>query len=266
MSRIPAREITGCIASVTGLFQPSMITATPALANSVARETPTAGVDSSSRETSSIFRPRTPPLSLMIAAMTWIALVTCWPCGPAPPESGKMVPTLIVACACARAHKPRPRMAVAIRLRINFIVCLQFFCGIESAGWRAYFCMTIWPLRTVNAGVGGCNCPLDAKATRAVTAAPHCPTVEGSHRTSMEPCAPAFVLQTMAAARSTRMNKFIQSLLGFPGPSCDRAMPLGGVPDMNIPSGMSIGQRNRWHFAVGGFPYEKCFDGFVREG
>ncbi|MNR25039.1 hypothetical protein D3C85_1421600 [compost metagenome] len=79
MSSTPARAITGCIARVTGLFQPSMMTETPALTSSVARDTPTAGVDSSSRETISMGRPRTPPSSLMTAAMAWMACVTCWP-------------------------------------------------------------------------------------------------------------------------------------------------------------------------------------------
>ena len=38
MSSTPARAITGCIASVTGLFQPSMITDTPAAISSLARD------------------------------------------------------------------------------------------------------------------------------------------------------------------------------------------------------------------------------------
>ena len=120
MSSTPPRAITGCIASVTGLFQPSMITDTPRLINSVARETPTAGVDSSSRETISILRPSTPPLSLISAAMVWIAFVTCWPCGPAPPDSGRIVPTLIV-WAWTSAGAPSPRARVAARVRISFI-------------------------------------------------------------------------------------------------------------------------------------------------
>src|SRR6185369_13680213 len=133
MSSTPAREITGCIASVTGLFQPSMMTETPCETSSLARDTPTAGVDSSSRATISILRPRTPPLSLIKAAMVWIACDTCWPCGPAPPDKGKITPTLTAACAQALPAKISPRARAAIHLRICFMLCL-LICG----GWKRW--------------------------------------------------------------------------------------------------------------------------------
>ena len=79
MSVIPARLISGCSVSATGLFHPSMMTDTPCEMRSSARETPTAGVDWSSRESTSSLRPSTPPLSLIIAAIALIASVTCWP-------------------------------------------------------------------------------------------------------------------------------------------------------------------------------------------
>ena len=126
MSSTPARAITGCIASVTGLFQPSMITATPELTSSVARDTPTAGVDSSSRMTSSIFRPSTPPLSLITAAIAWMACVTCWPCGPAPPDSGKISADLdgvLRLCGGAQPEGQGPRRPA--NLRIDFIVSVS---------------------------------------------------------------------------------------------------------------------------------------------
>ena len=99
-----------------------MTTDTPAPISSLARETPTAGVDSSSRLTISMRRPSTPPSSLIMAAIDWMAWVTCWPCGPAPPDSGKITPTLTVPCAAAASEKPSAQ--VATRVRISFMQCL----------------------------------------------------------------------------------------------------------------------------------------------
>ena len=102
ISRMPARARIGCIASVTGEFQPSITTSTFSAIISLARLTPTAGVLSSSLEISVILRPSKPPFSLICSIASLTALVTDWPSGPAPPLSGKMVPTLI-SCAIAGA-------------------------------------------------------------------------------------------------------------------------------------------------------------------
>ena len=76
MSRMPARARIGCIASVTGEFQPSITTSTFSAIISLARLTPTAGVLSSSFETSAILRPSRPPLSLISWTASLTALVT----------------------------------------------------------------------------------------------------------------------------------------------------------------------------------------------
>jgi hypothetical protein len=59
---------------VTGLFQPSMTTATPAPISSFAFAIPIAGVLSSSRTRSSIGRPITPPSALIKEVMAWMVL------------------------------------------------------------------------------------------------------------------------------------------------------------------------------------------------
>ena len=65
MSSTPARARIGCIASVTGEFQPSITTSTFSAIISLARLTPTAGVLSSSFETSAILRPEQTAASLI---------------------------------------------------------------------------------------------------------------------------------------------------------------------------------------------------------
>ena len=102
MSMMSARAQTGCMASVTGLFQPSITTATFSPTISLARVTPTAGVLSSSLAMTVSLRPFTPPLALTISAATCTAWNTPWPLGPAGPDSGTITPTLI-GSPCARA-------------------------------------------------------------------------------------------------------------------------------------------------------------------
>ena len=124
MSSTPARAITGCMARVTGLFQPSMMTETPSAISSLARLTPTAGVDSSSRFRTWTGRPSTPPASFTMAAMASIAWTTCCPCGPAPPLSGKIAPTLTGSAAATRPAGSANAAAAAAsvaRLRMNFM-------------------------------------------------------------------------------------------------------------------------------------------------
>src|SRR3712207_3594071 len=55
--------------------------------------------------------------------MASIAWTTCWPCGPAPPLSGKMAPTLTGSAATARpagsASAAAPAASAIARLRVN---------------------------------------------------------------------------------------------------------------------------------------------------
>ncbi|CPN30989.1 Uncharacterised protein [Bordetella pertussis] len=58
----------------------------------------------------------------MTAAMAWMACVTCWPCGPAPPERGKITPTLMgVCCACAAAPRLNASSPAVNSLCIRFM-------------------------------------------------------------------------------------------------------------------------------------------------
>jgi hypothetical protein len=76
MSSTLARARTDCIASVTGLFHPSITTTAPAEMSSFAFAMPIAGVLSSSRTSTSTGRPSTPPSALIIEAMAWMQFVT----------------------------------------------------------------------------------------------------------------------------------------------------------------------------------------------
>src|SRR6478736_5525506 len=116
------RARIGCIANVTGEFQPSMTMSAFSATISLARLTPTAGVLSSSLEITVSLRPSRPPLSLISCTMSLTALVTDWPSGPAPPLSGKMVPTLI---SCAMTGPLRPSNKTTASLIDFFMIAFS---------------------------------------------------------------------------------------------------------------------------------------------
>ena len=116
MSRMSARASTGCMASVTGLFQPSMTTATFSATISLARVTPTAGVLSSSLAIDHDLAAQHAALGVDHLGRDLDGWTTSWPWDRPGRDSGKIAPTLI-GSPCASAEGARPASGATPRPR-----------------------------------------------------------------------------------------------------------------------------------------------------